>query len=117
MVELEQGLGAVGLAGGGEPAEVRQRIVSVGTEAAAIESAVGCYLRRLGHDQRGAAGAAGAIPGQQAVGDFPPRTDKAGCDGGKDNPIAEGHAGRIAGGASGQQSVGAKELDGNSYCA
>ena len=114
MVELEQGLGAVGLDGGGEPAEGGEGIVGVGSEAAAIEAAKRRDLRRLGHDQRGAAGAAGTIPGQQAVGDFPTWTDKAGRDGGKDDPIAERHAGRGAAGASGQQSVGAKELDGNS---
>ena len=114
MVELEQGLGAIGLDGGGEPAEGGEGIVGVGSEAATIEAAEHRDLRRLGHDQRGAAGAAGTIPGQQAVGDFPTWTDKAGRDGGKDDPISERHAGRVAAGASGQQSVGAKELDGNS---
>ena len=41
MVELEQGLGAVGLDGGGEPAEGGEGVVTVGAEAAAIEAAEG----------------------------------------------------------------------------
>ena len=41
MVELEQGLGAVGLDRGGEPVESGDGIVGVGAETAAIEAAEG----------------------------------------------------------------------------
>ena len=41
MVELEQGLGAIGLDGGGEPAQGGEGIVGVGAEAAAIAAAKG----------------------------------------------------------------------------